>query len=612
MNEPITDETAVNELNGRIGALVAEINSVSRCDAIRQLHDEAEALPAGVKGSVIAVETLDALYEMLPQLREAAELDEKITAINREPKDLPWAERVMELAQTVKSASEDVLMYCEQGETFASVSAAAEGIIRAEEVAREERKARRIAELEQALADVLDATRSPEICDAMIRLRDAIGEEPAELTEKLSRYGELCELCEDIEWVRAAADADLLVRNLGSEERNYAWAKRVLQCCGKLSEAGDKTAKYCGTLSELEGLRGDAEGIIAAEKDRADRLYRKAEEFYRTKNSAALCDFYESIYDELSTLPEGLWEAGYESSFKDIKANIPELRKAARIDGEIRALALAPANFDWALQVLAFDGDTEKKSPFCTEDRTLSALVEKAKGLVTMRDISEAQAIDAEILDFKTKTKDLAWAESVRDYGERLAAVPDKVKAHCKELGTYRELMRAAEGLFAEEEDRIKEEHRQAAYEWDARVEDVLYADSSFEKCERIRALKKDYDELDAQTREYCTKMTQLFLLHSNLDAIRAEALDSELNKDYRLANGGDPEAMLRVGKYYYDGDGVTKDGALAFKWFKKAAAKKNWEAMKYIGDCYNSGTGVKQSYTQAFKWYKKAKKAKK
>lgn len=79
----------------------------------------------------------------------------------------------------------------------------------------------------------------------------------------------------------------------------------------------------------------------------------------------------------------------------------------------------------------------------------------------------------------------------------------------------------------------------------------------------------------------------------------------------YKEKNKTNPNLkFLRLGYMYRDGEnGVDRDYAQSFKWFKHAADndKNNVIAQTNLGDFYNKGLGVKQDAKQAFTWYTKA-----
>lgn len=58
-------------------------------------------------------------------------------------------------------------------------------------------------------------------------------------------------------------------------------------------------------------------------------------------------------------------------------------------------------------------------------------------------------------------------------------------------------------------------------------------------------------------------------------------------------AERGDPEAMVALGWRYYDGQGVTADGASAVRWFQAAADVGNAAGMYGLALCHRFGIGV-------------------
>ena len=83
-----------------------------------------------------------------------------------------------------------------------------------------------------------------------------------------------------------------------------------------------------------------------------------------------------------------------------------------------------------------------------------------------------------------------------------------------------------------------------------------------------------------------------------------------ESGKDDVIARAaqGDVQAMYELGKRYYHGtDGVKKNLAQAFHYFKKAAELRHPEATNNLGWCYESGEGVEQSWKKAHECYLKS-----
>lgn len=72
-----------------------------------------------------------------------------------------------------------------------------------------------------------------------------------------------------------------------------------------------------------------------------------------------------------------------------------------------------------------------------------------------------------------------------------------------------------------------------------------------------------------------------------------------------KAAVKGDPEAQYEYGRRLLTGQkGAIRSSRLAFKWFAKAAEKRQPRAMAAMGLCYERGLGVKRSLPKARKWY--------
>lgn len=75
-----------------------------------------------------------------------------------------------------------------------------------------------------------------------------------------------------------------------------------------------------------------------------------------------------------------------------------------------------------------------------------------------------------------------------------------------------------------------------------------------------------------------------------------------------KAADAGYDVSQNALGCIYYNGeDGVTRNYALAYKYFIAAAQQGNEHAQFNTGLCYEFGNGVSQNMTEARKWYKKA-----
>jgi len=67
------------------------------------------------------------------------------------------------------------------------------------------------------------------------------------------------------------------------------------------------------------------------------------------------------------------------------------------------------------------------------------------------------------------------------------------------------------------------------------------------------------------------------------------------------------PEALLKLGRTYLEGLGVTKDDAKAAEYFRKAADMGNAKAENNLGLMYAIGQGVKKDSDAALKWLRAA-----
>ena len=72
-------------------------------------------------------------------------------------------------------------------------------------------------------------------------------------------------------------------------------------------------------------------------------------------------------------------------------------------------------------------------------------------------------------------------------------------------------------------------------------------------------------------------------------------------------AEAGDAWAQYYLGMMYAEGEGVSKDGAEAVKWFRLAAEQGDAWAQYYLGMMYAEGEGVSKDGAEAVKWFRLA-----
>lgn len=83
--------------------------------------------------------------------------------------------------------------------------------------------------------------------------------------------------------------------------------------------------------------------------------------------------------------------------------------------------------------------------------------------------------------------------------------------------------------------------------------------------------------------------------------------LDDDLSSLIALAEQGHIDAQLKLGKAYYHGDRIKKDGEKAYLWIRKAALCGNAEAKYYLGNCIRYSEGVDYDPNAEMKWYKES-----
>ncbi len=73
------------------------------------------------------------------------------------------------------------------------------------------------------------------------------------------------------------------------------------------------------------------------------------------------------------------------------------------------------------------------------------------------------------------------------------------------------------------------------------------------------------------------------------------------------LAQAGNADAQLRLGRMFYTGTGVAQDFVTAASWLHKAAEAGLGEAQHGLGRLYYNGEGVPQDFAEAARWYRSA-----
>ena len=74
-----------------------------------------------------------------------------------------------------------------------------------------------------------------------------------------------------------------------------------------------------------------------------------------------------------------------------------------------------------------------------------------------------------------------------------------------------------------------------------------------------------------------------------------------------RAAKDDNTEALLNIGNFYKDGQGVKQNYSKAMEYYLRAAKDNNDQALLEIGNFYLHGYGVRKDSTKALDYYLKA-----
>ena len=79
---------------------------------------------------------------------------------------------------------------------------------------------------------------------------------------------------------------------------------------------------------------------------------------------------------------------------------------------------------------------------------------------------------------------------------------------------------------------------------------------------------------------------------------------ETHIEKQTKLAKGGDADAQFNLGLIYYNGKGVPQDYKEAIKWFTKSAEQGDADAQAIVGVCHADGLGVAKNLIEGYAWY--------
>jgi len=78
----------------------------------------------------------------------------------------------------------------------------------------------------------------------------------------------------------------------------------------------------------------------------------------------------------------------------------------------------------------------------------------------------------------------------------------------------------------------------------------------------------------------------------------------TDVEKNLRAAEKGNPKAQLKIGLCYIQGNDVPKNPSEAARWFRLAAKQGNAEAAFYLGRAFSTGEGVLKNPEFAYAWF--------
>ncbi len=87
-------------------------------------------------------------------------------------------------------------------------------------------------------------------------------------------------------------------------------------------------------------------------------------------------------------------------------------------------------------------------------------------------------------------------------------------------------------------------------------------------------------------------------------DALEMEDFTNAWRELLPLAEAGNAEAQILVGRMYNNGHGVNADLAKGAEYYKRAAAGGNARAQALLAFLYTAGRGVKKDHGKALHWY--------
>jgi TPR repeat protein len=96
-------------------------------------------------------------------------------------------------------------------------------------------------------------------------------------------------------------------------------------------------------------------------------------------------------------------------------------------------------------------------------------------------------------------------------------------------------------------------------------------------------------------------------LLAKDASSARDDSRHAVTKEMKSAAEQGNAKAQVELAHRYLKGDGVERDLAQAFYWYRQAAAQGDADAQYNLAIMYEYGWGVEKDIAQAVEWYRKA-----
>lgn len=136
-----------------------------------------------------------------------------------------------------------------------------------------------------------------------------------------------------------------------------------------------------------------------------------------------------------------------------------------------------------------------------------------------------------------------------------------------------------------------------------AAADDLQDAVSSYNRGDYSAAFRRLQKLADAGNMDAQTRLGRMYW--------NGQGVEQDFSMAARLymsaAEGGYPEAQVLLGQLYFEGVGVVQSDVQAAKWFRAAAQQNVAAAESILAFMYQNGRGVELSDAKAVEWFQKA-----